>query len=50
LTKFERIILSSRPITSVRERSKKIFIPGFSGLALYEVFTFFTKQIEREGL
>jgi len=50
LTKFERIILSSRPVTSVRERSKKIFIPGFHGLALYEVFIFFIQQIQREGL
>jgi len=50
LTKFERIILSSKPVTSVRERSKRIFIPGFHGLHLYEVFGFFIKQIQREGL
>ena len=50
MTKIERIILQSRPITSVRERSKKIFIPGFHGLPLYDVFIFFTTQIRREGL
>jgi membrane protein len=50
LTKLERIILSSKPITSVRERSKKIFIPGFHGLPLYEVFNFFLTQIKRESL
>ncbi|HXL58791.1 MAG TPA: YihY/virulence factor BrkB family protein [Chitinophagaceae bacterium] len=50
MRKFERIILSSKPVTHVRERSKKIFIRGFHGLPLYEVFKFFLTQIQREGL
>lgn len=50
MTKFERLILSSKPVTAVRERSKKLFIPGFHGLPLYEVFMFFVKQVQREGL
>lgn len=50
MKKIERIILESGPVTQVRERSKKIFIPGFEGLHLYEVFIFFLRQIRREGL
>lgn len=48
--KIERIILHSRPITALRERSKKIYLPGFQGLHLYEVYRFFIDQIRREGL
>jgi len=50
LKKIERIILQSKPVTSVRERSKKTFIPGFEGLHLYEVYKFFIAQVQREGL
>lgn len=50
MRKIERIIRQSKPVTSVREKSKKIFIPGFQGLHLYEVVTFFLSQIKREGL
>lgn len=50
MKKIERIILQSKPVTSVRERSKKTFIPGFEGLHLYEVYKFFIAQVQREGL
>lgn len=50
MTKLERIILTSKPVTAVRSRSKKILLPGFHGLPLYDVFKFFLAQIEREGL
>jgi membrane protein len=50
LKKIERIILQSKPVTGVREKSKKTFIPGFEGLHLYEVYKFFIAQVEREGL
>jgi len=50
LRKIERIIRQSGPVTSVRERSKKIFMPGFQGLHLYEVYRFFIAQVRREGL
>lgn len=50
MRKIERIIRQSKPVTAVRERSKKIFIPGFEGLHLYEVFKFFLSQVKREGL
>ena len=50
MTRFERIILTSKPVNAVRSRSKKILLPGFHGLPLYDVFKFFLAQIEREGL
>ncbi|CAN5532291.1 YihY/virulence factor BrkB family protein [soil metagenome] len=50
MRKFERIILQSKPVTGIRDRSKKFFIPGFEGLHLYEVYRFFIEQVKREGL
>lgn len=47
---IEKFILESAPVTRIRERSKRVFIPGFEGLHLYEVFIFFLRQIRREGL
>jgi len=50
LTKLERIIIDSKPITFIREKSKKIIIPGFEGVPLYYVWRFFFSQIKRVGL
>jgi membrane protein len=50
LKKIERLILQSKPVTEIRERSKKFFVPGFEGLHLYEVYRFFIEQVKREGL
>jgi membrane protein len=50
LKKIERIILQSKPVTGIREKSKKFFVPGFEGLHLYEVYRFFIEQVKREGL
>jgi membrane protein len=50
LTKLEHIILASKPVTFIREKSKKIFIPGFHGIPLHDVYIFFIKQVRKEGL
>lgn len=50
MRKIERIILESKPITAIREKSKRLVFPGFQGLPLYEVWHFFIGQIQREGL
>ncbi len=50
MTKLERIIIDSKPITFIREKSKKIIIPGFEGVPLYYVWRFFFSQIKRVGL
>ena len=50
MTKFERILNNSFPVVLVRKKSKRIIIPGFEGLCLYDVFIFFVRQIKKEGL
>jgi membrane protein len=50
LTKLERIISQTRPISFIIHRSKQIVLPGFEGVPLYDVFVFFLKQIKRVGL
>lgn len=34
----------------MRDKSKKIFIPGLHGLPLYDVYRFFLEQVKKEGL
>ena len=50
MTKFERIIYKSPPIAFIIYESKKIIIPGFKGLPLYDVVRFFFQQINKIGL
>jgi membrane protein len=50
LTKVERILNNSKPVTFIREKSKRISVPGFQGLPLYYVYRFFINQINKEGL
>lgn len=46
----ERIILNSPPIRFFAEKSKKIVLPGFDGVPLFDVIKFFKEQIRRVGL
>jgi membrane protein len=46
----ERIILNSPPIRFFAEKSKKIILPGFDGVPLFDVIKFFKEQIRRVGL
>ncbi|WP_205510924.1 YihY/virulence factor BrkB family protein [Longitalea arenae] len=46
----ERIILNSPPIRFFTEKSKKIILPGFDGVPLYDVMMFFKEQVRRVGL
>ncbi len=50
MTKFERIIYKSPPVVFIIYESKKIIIPGFKGLPLYDVVKFFFQQINKIGL
>ncbi len=50
MTKIERIFVTSPPVTGVRALSKKITLPGFRGLALYDVVTRLSAQIKMNGL
>lgn len=46
----ERIISNSPPIRFLSEKSKKIILPGFEGVPLYDVILFFKEQVRRVGL
>ncbi len=50
MTKFQRIILSYTPLPFLLRKSKKWFLPGFEGLALYDVIQFFRRQLKTHGL
>ncbi len=50
MTKLERIIRDSLPVRFVISRSKKIVLPGFEGVPLYDVARFFVQQVQKVGL
>lgn len=50
MTKIERIIVTLPVISFLIRQSKKIVLPGFEGVPLFDVLTFFFKQIRQVGL
>lgn len=50
MIKLERIILNSLPVKFVLNKSKKISLPGFQGISLFQVVRFFIQQINTVGL
>ena len=48
--KIYNIILHWKPVVAAIELSKKIVLPGFDGLPLYDVVTFFIKGIQKGSL
>jgi membrane protein len=50
MIKLQRIILNSSPVQYVTNKSKKIILPGFDGLPLYDVVMFFLAQVKKVGL
>ena len=46
----ERIISNSPPVRFLSEKSKKIILPGFDGVPLFDVIMFFKEQVRRVGL
>ena len=50
MLKIERIIITTPPIAFFIRRSKKLHLPGFEGVPLYDVVNFFYKQIKTVGL
>src|SRR5882762_1192017 len=50
MIRLERKIYESRPVRWVQERSKKLILPGFQGIPLYDVATFFKGQVKKVGL
>lgn len=49
LTQIKRRILVSPPVKFVIRRSKKIFLPGFQGIPLFDVVRFFFLQARKVG-
>ncbi|MBS1915919.1 MAG: YihY/virulence factor BrkB family protein [Bacteroidetes bacterium] len=50
MTKLERSIYNSKPFLFFKAKTKKIILPGFEGVPLYEVMKFFFRQIQQVGL
>jgi membrane protein len=50
MIKLQRIILESKPVSTVIHWSKKITLPGFEGVPLYNVVGFFFRQTQKIGL
>lgn len=50
MTKLERIILDSFIFRALNSRSKKIVLPGFNGVPLYDVISFFIRQLKKTSL
>jgi membrane protein len=50
LTKIQRIILNYTPFPFLLRKSKRWHLPGFQGLALYDVIQFFRSQLKQHGL
>ena len=50
MIKIERIILESPPVKTIINWSKKILLPGFEKIPLYDVVLFFIKQTQQIGL
>ena len=45
MNQLEYKILKSKPVTSFRNWLKRIFLPGFQGVSLYDSLNFFRKEI-----
>ncbi len=50
MTKIEKIILNFPLIRFLIAKSKKIILPGFDGVPLYDVIVFFIKEVKTVGL
>ncbi len=50
MTKIQRIILGYTPLPFLLRKSKLWHLPGFQGLALYDVIQFFRTQLKQHGL
>lgn len=50
LTQIKRLILTSAPVKFVIRKSKKIILPGFHGIPLFDVVNFFILQVRKTSL
>lgn len=50
MIKLQRILLETKPVSTVINWSKRLILPGFEGIPLYDVIVFFLKQTQEIGL
>lgn len=50
LTQIRRIFITSSPVSFVIRKSKKIILPGFKGIPLFDVVRFLFQQFKKTGL
>ena len=50
MNKIEHIVLNSSPVKYLINKSKEVTLPGFEGLPVYDVASFFINQVEKIGL
>lgn len=50
MLKIERKLYDSRLFRFLEAKSKKIVLPGFQGVSLFEIVSFFTNQVKKVGL
>jgi len=48
--KPENLIFRSKPYKQLVERTKTLILPGFEGLPLYDVLTYFGQEVKNRGL
>ncbi|MEI9945098.1 MAG: YihY/virulence factor BrkB family protein [Chitinophagaceae bacterium] len=49
LTRIQRLFITSFPVKFLIRKSKKIFLPGFQGIPLFDVIRFFFLQARKTG-
>ncbi|RYF98016.1 MAG: YihY/virulence factor BrkB family protein [Chitinophagaceae bacterium] len=50
ITRIERELITSAPASFLIRKSKKIILPGFKGIPLFDVIRFFFMQVKKTGL
>lgn len=50
MIKLQRKVYESAPFRFLEARSKKMVLPGFQGVSLFEVIRFFANQVKKVGL
>ncbi|HEV9038021.1 MAG TPA: YihY/virulence factor BrkB family protein [Puia sp.] len=50
MIKLERKLYNTPPFRFLEAKSKKIILPGFQGVSLFEIVTFFSSQVKKVGL
>jgi membrane protein len=49
MSKLERILITWKPVAYIIRRSKRVVLPGFQGMPLYDVLSFFVQQVQKIG-